>query len=90
MTEKTEWEVVDAPADATSGARGPRMALIDPWWKWKLAAVAALAMLVFAFFAMLVGVAAVAIAALAVAVAGVRKLMHWLRRDGRNVDVMKV
>lgn len=90
MIEKTEWEVIDVPADAASGARGPRTAIADPWWKWKLAAVAALAMLVLVFFAMLVGVTAIAIASLAIAAAGVRKFRHWLRRNRRTADVMKV
>jgi len=89
MTEKTDWEVVDAPAQ---NRRSPTLtdllrALLGRRWRWKIAGIGMLAGLVLAFVVTLVvtvaGVAVLLIGAGALLSLGNGKLRPRLGSSGR-------
>jgi hypothetical protein len=92
MTEKTEWELVDAPASESAEAQQRQkqaqqqtlwrsmQALLGPWWRWKLAGTAILAAATLAFFITVTGVAIVLLSAAALVALGVNKVRQVLRR----------
>jgi hypothetical protein len=82
MTEKAEWEVVDAPRAASRQTLAEAMkARLGPWWRWKLAGAAAVASLAVALLIALTGILILGMGIAAVAVIGIRKLGQWLRRN---------
>jgi hypothetical protein len=91
MTEKTEWEVVDAPSP-NQGHQGHQeqarptiwrlmKTLLGPWWQWKVAGVAIVAGMALVLFAALTGVAVLLMSATAITLFGIGKVRQWLRRD---------
>lgn len=94
MTEKTEWEIVDAPASSSSSSASSSGAseaqrqslwrtmqvLLGPWWRWKIAGTAILAVLTLVFFITLTGMAIVVLAAGGAIALGVSKVRQWLGR----------
>jgi hypothetical protein len=91
MAEKTEWELVDAPAaDSSEGQQRQQQArqtvwrsmqtLLGPWWRWKLAGTAILAAATLVFFITVTGVAIVLLAAAALVALGINKVRQVLSR----------
>lgn len=86
MTEKTEWELVDAPSPGTRPTlRDVLKALLGPHWRWKIAGAAVVASVALALLLTLTGVAALLLVAVAILSIGVGKLRHWLGRGRRAV-----
>ena len=93
MTEKVEWEVVDAPASNQGTRRAARetmQAMLGRWWKWKIAGTAIVSVLTLAFFATLTGALVLLFAAGTLLTVAVRKLKHWLAGDKRVTSPMKL
>jgi apolipoprotein N-acyltransferase len=89
MSDKTEWEVLDAPSPGEQ-ARDPRQGLshllrqlLGPYWKWKIAGAAAIGGLALAVLIALTGVVLVTLTAVAVLSIVVAAVRGWLR-GGRN------
>ncbi|HYD59879.1 MAG TPA: hypothetical protein VEC35_05975 [Noviherbaspirillum sp.] len=92
MTEKVEWEVVDAP-EATGEHRAHRQAryaageamhaMLGRWWKWKVAGTAIVSVLTLALFATLTGALVLLFVAGTLLSLGVRKLKQWLSAGSR-------
>ena len=92
MAEKTEWELVDAPASDSSAEQQRQQqaqqtvwrsmqTLLGPWWRWKLAGTAILAAATLVFFITVTGVAIVLLSATALVALGINKVRQVLRRD---------
>lgn len=85
MTEKTEWEVVDAPAPGArshgAGFRLPQLLreILGPHWKWKIAGAAVVAGLALGLVLAIAGVAIVTLTAVALVSFAIAKLRQWLR-----------
>lgn len=80
MTEKTEWEVIDAPAPAARETLRQLLArLLGPWWRWKVVGGLTLAGVALAALAALAGIVVIFMAAAALVSIAVAKTMHWLR-----------
>lgn len=90
MTEKTEWEIVDAPPSASSDPRQTvwhaLRAMLGPWWRWKLAATTIVAALTLAFFVALTGAMILVAAATAAVAIGIGRFRRWMRRDRAGVS----
>jgi hypothetical protein len=81
MTEKTEWEVVDAPPqDARQTLQQLMQSLLGPWWRWKLAGLATAAGAALIFFLSVATVFALILMVGAVTSLGVAKARQWMRR----------
>lgn len=93
MAEKTEWELVDAPASDSSSSQEQQrqqqaqqtvwrsmQTLLGPWWRWKLAGTAILAAATLVFFITVTGVAIVLLSATALVALGVNKVRQVLSR----------
>lgn len=79
MTEKTDWEVVDAPSPNTRPPLRQLMKkLLGRWWRWKLGGAAVLAGLAVAFFAAVIGVIVVVMIVGVILSLGVNKIRRWL------------
>ena len=94
MTERVEWEVVDAPSSTSRGKRyatGEAMrALLGRGWKWKIAGTAVVSALILALFATLTGALVLLFAAGTLVTVGVRKLKHWLAGERRETSPVKL
>jgi hypothetical protein len=91
MIEKTEWEIVDAPAsEKRHSARHTMEAMLGRKWKWKLTGATVLGLMTLAFIATLAGLMVLAVALGTLVSFGVRKVTRWLRRDDRPTGVMKL
>ncbi len=88
MSNKVEWELVDAPASRTSQSAPHFLkALLGPWWKWKAGAAAivtAAVLLLLATVAGIVMLGLVAVALLSLAVHRVRVWLDSARRAGSS------
>lgn len=82
MTDKTEWEVVDAPSEAAPQSPTHLLkSLLGPWWRWKIGAVAVIAAATLTVFAM-VALSVLIVMAIATSIfLGIRLLLHWLHGD---------
>jgi hypothetical protein len=96
VTEKVEWEVVDAPSpESNSHQRQPHThkhlleALLGRWWRWKIAGVATVAILALVFFFTLASIFILVVPAIAVLSLGISKLGQWLRREQRSSSLDK-
>lgn len=88
MNEKTEWEVVDAPApDARQTVLQLMKNMLGPWWKWKIAGAVTVAGVALVLLAALTGVFMVVIVIAALASVGIGKFRQWLRRHNRSVSL---
>lgn len=86
MTEKAEWELVDAPLPgARPTLREVLKALLGRHWGWKLLGTAIIASLVLALMVMLTGMAVLLVTAGAVLSIGIGKLRQWLGRSQRSL-----
>ncbi|HJU71664.1 MAG TPA: hypothetical protein VJ603_07450 [Paucimonas sp.] len=87
MSEKIEWEVVDAPMPGAqhAGAQYTRVNMLQSMlgrhWKLKVAAMAVAGLAVLVFVLMLAGVALVLMAGAVLLSVGIAKLQRFLRRD---------
>lgn len=94
MIEKTEWEIVDAPASektqSRQSARHTMEAMLGRKWKWKLTGATVVGLLTLAFVATLAGLMVLVVALGTLVSFGVRKTRQWLRRDDRPAGVMKL
>lgn len=101
MTEKVEWEVVDAPE--TAGDRHARhagrahhtageamQAMLGRWWKWKVAGTAIVTVLTLALFATLTGALVLLFVAGTLLSVGVRKLKQWLGTGRSGTTAVKL
>jgi hypothetical protein len=94
MTERVEWEVVDAPS-ARSGKRqaaGEAMRMmLGRGWKWKIAGTAIVSLVTLALFATLTGALVLLFTAGTLITVAVRKMKQWLlggkRPAGATVSV---
>ena len=88
MTERVEWEVVDAPPAGSHkrAARDAMHAMLGRGWKWKIAGTALVTVLTLAIFATLTGALVLLFVAGSLLSVAVRKLKQWLGsgRDGSN------
>lgn len=81
MTEKIEWEVLDAPSSETRlTLRQLIKKLLGPWWRWKVAGAAAIASLTVVFVAALMGMIALVIFVGAILSLVIGKIRQWLHR----------
>lgn len=79
MTEKTEWELIDAPSSDTQSKPGHLLKkLLGPWWRWKLAGAATVASMALVFFATLAGMIILLVLAGTILSFGIGKLRRWL------------
>ena len=82
MTEKVDWELVDAPSSSDHGKRRATReamhAMLGRWWKWKIAGTAVVTVLTLALFATLTGALVLLFVAGTLLSIGVRKLKQWL------------
>lgn len=86
MTEKAEWELIDAPLPGTRPTlREVLKALLGRYWGWKLLGTAILASVVLALMVMLTGMAVLLVTAGAVLSIGIGKLRQWLGRSQRSI-----
>lgn len=86
MTEKPEWELLDAPPQgARPKLRDILKALLGPHWRWKMFGAALVASLALTLMLMLAGVAVVLIVAGTLLSFGIGKLRRWLGRERRVV-----
>lgn len=80
MTEKTEWEVVDAPSqDRRPSLQQLLRNLLGRWWRWKIAGVAVVLGLALTFFLTVAAVFVVGLVTVALISLVVAKLRLWLR-----------
>ncbi|MDB5727336.1 MAG: hypothetical protein JWQ00_541 [Noviherbaspirillum sp.] len=96
MTEKPEWEVLDAPSPGAQ-SRGARQslpqllkAMFGPRWKWKIAAVAVVAGLALAILLAVAGIVVITVTAVALVSIGVATVRSWLsgnKAGKHNVSV---
>ncbi len=90
MIERTEWEVVDAPAvEEPRKARHTIETMLGRKWKWKLTGATLLALLTLAVIATLTGLVVVTVTLVALVSFGVRKLKQWWRGNDRHTSLMK-
>ena len=86
MTEKAEWELVDAPLPgARPTLREVLKALLGRHWGWKLLGTAIIASLVLALMVMLTGMAVLLVTVGAVLSIGIGKLRQLLGRSQRSL-----
>jgi hypothetical protein len=104
MTEKVEWEVVDAPeavnarhqrranhAHHARRATGEAMhAMLGRWWKWKIAGTAVVTVVTLALFATLTGALVLLFVAGTLLSVGVRKLKQWLGAGRSGTTAVKL
>ena len=89
MIEKTEWEVIDAPApdERDAGAQTPHGrphllgVLLGPWWRWKIASLAIVGSAVLLFFAAFAGVIVLLLFAAGLLALMVNKVRLWINRN---------
>jgi hypothetical protein len=87
MSEKNEWEVIDAmPPNARQSASGFMKGVLGPQWRWKAAGAAIAASLVLLLLAAITSAIVVVMAAGAILSIGIGKLRQWLRRDRRELS----
>ncbi|HJV76238.1 MAG TPA: hypothetical protein VJ654_18605 [Noviherbaspirillum sp.] len=86
MTEKAEWELVDAPLPGTRPTlREVLRALLGRHWGWKLFGAAIIASLALTLMLMLTGMAVLLVTATALLSLGIGKLRQWLGRRQRSI-----
>lgn len=86
MTEKSEWELVDAPLPGTRPTlREVLKALLGRHWGWKLLGMAIIASAVLALMVMLTGMAVLLVTAGAILSIGIGKVRQWLGRGQRSL-----
>lgn len=88
MTEKTEWEIVDAPAQDAPRQTPPQFLkhMLGPWWRWKIAGLVVAAGAALMFFLTIAAVFILGVMVVAVLSIGVGKVRQWLRaRPGSAV-----
>lgn len=93
MTERVEWEVVDAPTPGRGkrhGAGEAMRAMLGRGWKWKIAGTAIVSVLTLAFFATLTGALVLLFTAGTLLSVAVRKLKQWLFAGKRETSPMKL
>ena len=80
MTEKPEWEVVDAPPQDTRQTLQQLLKnMLGPWWRWKIAGLVVAAGAALIFFLTVTAVFVLGVMAVAVVSIGVAKIRQWLR-----------
>lgn len=90
MTERVEWEVVDAPAPGKRPTMQQLMkTLLGPWWRWKIAGAATVAAVVVVFFATLTGIILLLMVAIGIMSVGIGKFRRWLRRRSNGSLIVK-
>lgn len=89
MTEKTEWEIVDAdasPQDTRQTLHQLMKNMLGTWWRWKVAGVAIAAGAALMFFLTVTAIFILGVMAAAIVSIGVGKLRQWFRaRPGSAV-----
>ncbi|RZI44654.1 hypothetical protein EGT07_04375 [Herbaspirillum sp. HC18] len=94
MTERVEWELVDAPAasgkrHAGQATREALHALLGRQWKWKIAGTAIVTLLMVALLATLTGAVVLLFVAGTLLSVGIRKLKAWFGYGGRSSNLME-
>ena len=87
MTEKPEWEIVDAaPQDARQTAQQLLKNMLGPWWRWKIAGLVIAAGAALMFFLTISAVFILGVMVVAVLSIGAGKVRQWLRaRPGSSI-----
>jgi hypothetical protein len=86
MSEKMEWEVVDAPMPEAPLPNGRptfkllMQALLGRWWRWKLLGIALAASLLLAVLVSLAGIALLVVSSVALLSFAIGKFRQSLRR----------
>lgn len=81
MTEKTEWEVVDAdapPQDTRQTLQQLMKNMLGPWWRWKVAGVVIAAGAALMFFLTVTAIFILGVMAAAIISIGIGKVRQWL------------
>jgi hypothetical protein len=84
MSNKVEWELVDAPASRSSqSATHFLKALLGPWWKWKVGGAAIVTGAVLLLLATVAGIVILGLLAVALLSLAVHHVRAWLG-NGRH------
>jgi hypothetical protein len=82
MSNKTEWEVVDAevpPQDTRQTLQQLMKSMLGPWWRWKIAGLFVAAGALLIFFLTVSAIFVLGIMAVALLSIGVNKVRQWVR-----------
>lgn len=87
MSEKVEWEVVDAPAPgAGRTSRDQMKMLFGAGWRWKAVGAVVVAALAVVLFATVTSAVFLIMAAGAILSAMIAQVRQWLRQKSRRPD----